>query len=87
MTSTEARRLTAYEEVVGDLLELVEKDGILVALIGKVHLALPANLEQSLRHLIGQKIAILRTDLPQKEFLFRVLKEEPNRLENRLSGS
>jgi hypothetical protein len=78
MTYAEARRLAAYEEGVGNLLELVEEDGILVALIGKVLLALPATMEESLRPLIGKRIAILRTDLPKKEYLFRVLREGPN---------
>jgi hypothetical protein len=76
ITSTEARRLAAYEEDVGDLTELVMQDGILFALIGKVLLALPAYMEQSLRPLIGQRIAILRTDLPQREYLFHILAEE-----------
>ena len=70
------RRLRDYEEAAGHLLKLVVKNGILIAHVGKVHLALPTSLEQSLRPIIGQKITILRTDLPQEEFLFRVLSEE-----------
>jgi len=87
ITSREARRLAAYEEGAGDLLKLVKQDGIIVAHIGKVHLALPATLEQSLRPLIGQKIAILRTDLPHKEYIFRVLAEEPKQVEGDEVGS
>ena len=75
-------RLDYFEEDVGPLHKLTEKDGILIALIGKVHLALPATLEKSLRPLIGQRIAVLRTDLPHKEYLFRVLTEEPEQVKN-----
>jgi len=77
IASTEARRLAAYEEGAGDLLALVKQDDIIVAHIGKARLALPATLEQSLRPLIGHWIAILRTDLPQREYLFRIRIEEP----------
>jgi len=76
ITLSEPRRLSAYEEGVGDLRELINQDGILIALIGKVHLALPANMEHSLRPLVGQKVAILRTDLPHREYIFRVLSQE-----------
>lgn len=69
-------RLDHYEEARGPLEALQDEDGFLVAKIGKVHLALPATLEQGLRPLIGQRIAILRTDFRQKEYLFRVLSEE-----------
>jgi hypothetical protein len=69
-------RLDHYEEARGQLEALQDRDGFLVAKIGKVHLALPATLEQRLRPHISQRIAILRTDLPQ-EYLFRILTEEP----------
>jgi hypothetical protein len=78
-TPEKVRRLTAYEECCGYLSDLVENDSILIALIGKVHLALPMSLEHSLWPLIGQKISILCTDVPDKQYLFRVLAEEPNR--------
>ena len=74
----QVRYLTPYEEAVGLLNEIIEKDGILVTLIGKIHLALPSDLELSLQPMIGQRIAILRTDLPSKQYLFRVLAKEPN---------
>jgi hypothetical protein len=77
-TSEKFRRLSPFEECVGPLREIFEQDGALIALIGKIHLALPVELEQSLRPLIGQKIAILRTDIPQKQYLFRVIDPEAN---------
>jgi hypothetical protein len=75
-TPEKVRRLISYEECCGYLSDLVENDSILIALIGKVHLALPMSLEHSLRPLIGQRIAILKTDLPEKEYIFRILTEE-----------
>jgi hypothetical protein len=78
-------RLAYFEEAVGILHEIMEQDGAIIALIGKIRLALPQELEQSLRPLIGQKISILRTDIPDKQYLFRVLAEEPNQ-ENEAVG-
>ena len=66
-------RLDYFEEIVGVLQEIMDQDDTLIASIGKIQLALPAELEQSLRPLIGQKIAILRTDIPGKQYLFRVI--------------
>ena len=77
--SIEAYRLAYFEEAVGILHEIMEQDGAIITLIGKIRLALPQELELSLRPLIGQKVAILHTDIPQKQYLFRVLAEEPNR--------
>jgi hypothetical protein len=77
----EAYRLALFEECVGPLKELTERDGTLIALIGKVHLALPATLEQTLRPLLGHRITLLRTDIPQKEYIFRVLSREVEPLE------
>lgn len=65
-----------FEELAGSLTELFEQDGALIALIGKIHLALPLDLKQSLQPLIGQRITILRTDNPDKPFLFRVLAQK-----------
>jgi len=73
MTSfREMLRLSLYEECLGPLGSLTCRDGTLIASIGKIQLALPAELEKSLRPLIGQKVAILRTDIPDKQYLFRV---------------
>lgn len=71
-----------FGEGFGELLKLVKQDGILIGQIGKIHLALPMSLEQDLRPLIGQRIAIIRTDLPQEEYIIRVLTEETEREEN-----
>jgi hypothetical protein len=74
--STKLYRLSQFEEGAGILYELIVEDDILVAHIGKIHFALPLDLEQSLRPLIGQKMATIRTDFPEKSYLFRVLAQE-----------
>jgi hypothetical protein len=69
-------RLACFEEAAGILHEIMEQDNTLVAHIGKIFLALPLDLEQSLRPLIGQRIAILRTDILDRPYLFRVIAQE-----------
>ena len=82
-------RLSQYEEGAGVLHELIEKDDILVAHIGKIHFVLPLDMEESLRPLIGQKITILHTNIPDNLYLFRVLAKDrevnPNELESGLA--
>jgi hypothetical protein len=69
-------RLAYFEEAAGILHEIMEQDGALMVLIGQIHLVLPLDMEESLRPLIGQRITILRTDIPDKPYLFRVLAQE-----------
>jgi hypothetical protein len=57
----------------GPLGSLTCQDGTRIASISEIQLALPAELEQNLRSLVGQEIALLRTDIPGKEYLFRVI--------------
>ena len=84
--STKVYCLSYFEEGAGILHEIVEQDGMLVALISEIHLALPSEMEQSLRPLIGQRLSILRTCIPDKPYLFRVLAQEkgenPSELES-----
>ena len=65
--------LELYMEVVGPLVELVEQDGVLLAEIAQHIVVLPIELKEALMPHLGSRIAILRTDIPGKEFLFRVL--------------
>ena len=60
-----------FEEAVGTLCKLIEHEGFLTAQIGHVRLALPPYLEPDLRPLIGFRLAILRTDIPGKNYIFR----------------
>jgi hypothetical protein len=64
-----------YEEILGDLYELVITEGKTIAKVGKISVALPLEMESKLRSLVGSRIAILHTDIQGKEYLFRVLQE------------
>ena len=68
--------LKEYEEVVGPLYSLEERNGMLLAEIGKVVVALPIELGDGLSLNLNRIVAVLRTDLPGKKFLFRVIYEE-----------
>jgi len=69
-------RLSLYEECAGPIKRLFDEDGALIALVGNTHLCLPIEMKHDLKHLMGQRIAILKTDIPDKTYLFRVLSEE-----------
>lgn len=71
-----AHRLSPYEECAGPIKRLLEEDGALIALVGNTHLCLPIEMKHDLQHLMGQRITILRTDIPRKPYLFRVLTQE-----------
>ena len=60
-------------EVIGPFVELVEQDGVLLAEIAQHIVVLPIDMKDALMPHLGHKIAILRTDIPGKEYLFRVL--------------
>jgi hypothetical protein len=69
-------RLSLFEEASGPFHELSAEKEMLVALIGKNHLALPHEMEAELRPLIGQRLTILHTDIPNKSYIFRILTQE-----------
>ena len=81
----EFRHLDSWEEACGFLEVLEEKDASLIAKIGKIRIILPLSLEPELRHLIGKRIAILHSDVPEKQYLYRIIAEELNR-ENEAVG-
>jgi hypothetical protein len=78
--SPEGRRLDTWEEAVGLLNELEEKEGFLFAKISKVSLILPVELEEKMRPYIGKRVCLLRTDiLGRKQYVIRVIPDqEPN---------
>jgi hypothetical protein len=69
-----------WEEAIGPLESIWKEDDLLKAIIGKVIVTLPLELEQGLKPLLGCRIAILRTDIPVKEYLFRVIPEKESEL-------
>lgn len=71
----EIKCLGFFEETNGVLTELTEDEGILIARIGKVNLALPIEMENKLRPLIGVHVGCPHTDIPGKPYLVRVISE------------
>ena len=76
MTCFEVHHLSPYEEALGVLKELVVKDAVLFAKIGKVSLALPVELEEKIRPHVGKRVGLIRTDIPGKQYLIRVIPDQ-----------
>lgn len=70
------RRLNLWEEAVGPLNELDKKDNLLIAKIGQVSLIFPLELDEKMQPNIGKRIGILHTDIPNKQYLFRVYPDQ-----------
>jgi hypothetical protein len=64
-----------YMEIGGPFVRLEEQEGVLLAEIANYIVVLPIDLKDALAPHLGHRIAILRTDIPGKEYLVRVLKE------------
>jgi hypothetical protein len=56
------RRLEELEEVLGDLHSADVNDIGLIAVIGRISVWLPNELEENLKGLVGQRVGILRLD-------------------------
>jgi hypothetical protein len=67
--------ITPYMEQRGQFVRLEEHDGVLLAEIAKQFVVLPIDLKDALAPHLGERIAVLRTDIPGKEYLFRILPE------------
>jgi hypothetical protein len=76
LTVFERYRLSPFEECTGVLNKLHVENGQLIALIGKISLVLPLEMEEKMRSHIGKRIAVLHTDIPNKSFLFRVVSDQ-----------
>jgi hypothetical protein len=68
--------LKPYEEVIGALNKLEAYNRMLLAEIGRIVVTLPIDLKDELTPNLNRRIAILRTDIPGKEYLFRTIREE-----------
>jgi hypothetical protein len=64
-----------WMEIVGALHGIDDQEGTLFAVIGGKKVVLPLNFKEILGPYIGRKIAVLRTDIPGKEYLVKVLPE------------
>lgn len=71
--SRRIRFLEPYEEIIGILNELSFIEGLLLGRIGTITIAIPDDLEDRIRPFIGKRIALIRTDIAEKQYLFRVL--------------
>lgn len=72
-------RLGPWDEVRG-ILNSLDED-CLYATISTYTIAFPADIMHAIKPFLGKRMAILRTDLPQKTYLFRILDDEPNHAE------
>jgi hypothetical protein len=75
--SRRIRFLEPYEEIIGILNELSFIEGLLLGRIGTITIAIPDDLEDRIRPFIGKRIALIRTDIAEKQYLFRVLDQAP----------
>ena len=70
------KRLAVWEEAVGKIIDIeaIEDDIILDMNIGRVSIPFDKELLKKLQKLKGKKASILRTDIPDKEFLVMEVK-------------
>lgn len=68
--------LVPYQEVVGKLTRLEERDGALFIEIAHLIIILPFEMSEVLTPLLGSKMSMIRTDIFSKEYLVRVLEEQ-----------
>jgi|GEM_PF-3534226 len=70
----EPKILQEYEEAVGILLEVKALEGAAVLIFRVSSILLPStNNTKDLESMIEKRIAVLRTDLPNKLYIFRTL--------------
>jgi hypothetical protein len=62
LTIDEVYRMRELDEVLGLLNSLEEANGWLLALIGKIPVLLPMELQDRLQSLLGKRIGVLRLD-------------------------
>ena len=67
--------MSTWSERFGSIQDVKDFEGHVIAQIGKIHVVFPVELSQKLHSLIGVRVAILRTDIEGKEFLFRALSD------------
>ena len=73
MTVRKIRRLDDFEEAIGIVHEVCKDDGLLVIRLGNISIILPEEMESQMRGHLGTRIDVLHTDIPQKEYLVRVI--------------
>ena len=82
------KRIPIYGDVVGTYWGSTEDHGGLENVrIGNVNIALPPEMKDKLRPLVGKRIGILHTDVPGREYLIRDLSEEKARKQDALAAN
>lgn len=74
--SLEVHRLGIWEEGVSVLNNLEVREEVLFAGFNKIVLALPLEMEERMRPYIGKRVSVLRTDIPDRPYLFRVIPDQ-----------
>jgi len=70
----EPRILHEYEEAIGVLLEVRELEDTIVLIFRTFSIILPStDITKDLESMAGKRIAVLRTDLPNKPYVVRVI--------------
>ncbi len=75
MHKKKRQKLGAFEKAIGTLVGIAQVDGFLIAKISRFEIVLPSEQEEKLFSFVGKQIAILRTDIPGKEYLYRIIPE------------
>ena len=78
LKNKEVYRQCPFEEIAGILQRLSKNNEVLLAKLGNATIALPLEMESTLRPLMGQRLAILRTDIPGREYLVHICEEIEN---------
>lgn len=65
-----------WGEILGRVQDVQEFEEHAIAQIENIAVVFPIEVEQKLRHLIGNKVAIIRTDIAGKEYVIRTLSGE-----------
>lgn len=76
-TQPEMKCLKLWEEAYGFPTELTAEQGFVSVNMGENILVFPPEMEEVLSHFLGTRIGIIRTDLPDEEYIIRVIDEAP----------
>ena len=68
--------LRRWEAAYGTPTEMTSEQGVVCVAMGENILVLPPEMEDKLRPFMGRRIGIIRTDLPDEEYIIRTLSEE-----------
>jgi hypothetical protein len=85
--------LKPYEEIAGRLIFIEDYQGMLVAKLSDIRVVLPLGTKDELSEFLGRHVAIIRTDIPNREYIIRLISgsngatKEDDILQNVCNGS